>query len=92
MEKMWSGRFTASASSLLDDFNASIMFDRKLYLEDKNVNLDELSVLIKDMHPDVRYILLKTDKDATMEMSVKVMDALRLGGAKRFVIATIPKG
>lgn len=34
MDKMWSGRFSASASSLLDQFNASIMFDRKLYLED----------------------------------------------------------
>jgi len=34
MEKMWSGRFTESASSLLDEFNASIMFDRELYLED----------------------------------------------------------
>jgi len=34
MEKMWSGRFSASASSLLDQFNASIMYDRKLYKED----------------------------------------------------------
>ncbi len=34
MDKMWSGRFSAGASSLLDDFNASIMFDRKLYQED----------------------------------------------------------
>ncbi len=34
MEKMWSGRFGQSASSLLDDFNASIMFDRRLYKED----------------------------------------------------------
>jgi len=34
MEKMWSGRFSASASSLLDEFNASIMYDRKLYRED----------------------------------------------------------
>lgn len=34
MEKMWSGRFTESASSLLDEFNASIMFDRELYQED----------------------------------------------------------
>ncbi len=34
MDKMWSGRFSASASSLLDQFNASIMFDRKLYQED----------------------------------------------------------
>ena len=34
MEKMWSGRFSASASNLLDQFNASIMYDRKLYRED----------------------------------------------------------
>lgn len=34
MDKMWSGRFSASASNLLDQFNASIMFDRKLYIED----------------------------------------------------------
>jgi len=34
MDKMWSGRFSGSASSLLDEFNASIMFDRKLYKED----------------------------------------------------------
>ena len=34
MDKMWSGRFSKGASSLLDEFNASIMFDRKLYRED----------------------------------------------------------
>ncbi|MBA1432912.1 MAG: argininosuccinate lyase [Epsilonproteobacteria bacterium] len=34
MEKMWSGRFSAGASNLLDAFNASIMYDRKLYRED----------------------------------------------------------
>ena len=34
MDKMWSGRFSASASTLLDKFNASIMYDRKLYRED----------------------------------------------------------
>ncbi len=34
MEKIWSGRFSKGASSLLDEFNASIMYDRKLYRED----------------------------------------------------------
>jgi len=34
MDKMWSGRFSESSASLLDDFNASIMFDRRLYRED----------------------------------------------------------
>jgi len=34
MEKMWSGRFSQDASTLLEQFNASIMFDQKLYRED----------------------------------------------------------
>ncbi len=34
MQKMWSGRFSEGASSLLDAFNASIFFDRELYKED----------------------------------------------------------
>jgi len=34
MEKMWSGRFSQDASTLLEKFNASIMFDQKLYRED----------------------------------------------------------
>ncbi|KIM10336.1 MAG: argininosuccinate lyase [Sulfuricurvum sp. PC08-66] len=34
MDKMWSGRFTQKSASILEAFNASIMFDRALYLED----------------------------------------------------------
>ncbi|MRJ03064.1 MAG: argininosuccinate lyase [Epsilonproteobacteria bacterium] len=34
MAKMWSGRFTQEASSLLDEFNASLPFDKELYLQD----------------------------------------------------------
>ena len=45
MDKMWSGRFSASASSLLDDFNASIMFDRKLYIEDIEGSLAHAAML-----------------------------------------------
>lgn len=47
MEKMWSGRFSASASSLLDQFNASIMFDRKLYREDIEGSLAHATMLEK---------------------------------------------
>jgi len=45
MDKMWSGRFSASASSLLDDFNASIMYDRKLYVEDIEGSLAHAAML-----------------------------------------------
>jgi argininosuccinate lyase len=45
MDKMWSGRFSASASSLLDEFNASIMFDRELYREDIEGSLAHAAML-----------------------------------------------
>lgn len=47
MEKMWSGRFSASASSLLDEFNASIMYDRELYIEDIEGSLAHAAMLAK---------------------------------------------
>ncbi len=47
MEKMWSGRFKQNAASLLDDFNASIMFDRKLYQEDINGSIAHAGMLEK---------------------------------------------
>jgi argininosuccinate lyase len=47
MEKMWSGRFSASASSLLDEFNASIMYDRKLYVEDIEGSIAHATMLQK---------------------------------------------
>ncbi|MDO8452938.1 MAG: argininosuccinate lyase, partial [Sulfurimonas sp.] len=47
MEKMWSGRFIGSASTLLDQFNASIMFDRKLYREDIEGSLAHAAMLTK---------------------------------------------
>ncbi|MBA1438196.1 MAG: argininosuccinate lyase [Epsilonproteobacteria bacterium] len=47
MDKMWSGRFSTAASSLLDEFNASIMFDRELYMEDIEGSLVHASMLAK---------------------------------------------
>jgi len=47
MEKMWSGRFSAGASNLLDEFNASIMYDRKLYREDIEGSLAHAQMLTK---------------------------------------------
>lgn len=47
MDKMWSGRFSASAAKLLDQFNASIMFDRKLYIEDIEGSIAHATMLEK---------------------------------------------
>ncbi len=34
MSKLWSGRFTKETNTLLDEFNASLPFDKKLFRED----------------------------------------------------------
>ncbi|WP_069636466.1 argininosuccinate lyase [Campylobacter pinnipediorum] len=47
MEKMWSGRFNESSSKLLEKFNASINFDKELYLEDINGSKAHVKMLAK---------------------------------------------
>ncbi len=47
MEKMWSGRFQKGAAKLLDEFNASVMFDRKLYVEDIEGSIAHATMLAK---------------------------------------------
>ncbi len=47
MDKMWSGRFSMGASSLLDNFNASVMYDRRLYREDIEGSLAHAAMLCK---------------------------------------------
>ncbi len=45
MGKMWSGRFSENASSLLDQFNASLNFDKKLYEYDIKGSLAHAKML-----------------------------------------------
>ncbi|MCJ7766228.1 MAG: argininosuccinate lyase [Thiovulaceae bacterium] len=47
MDKMWSGRFSEASSSLLDEFNASVMYDRRLYREDIEGSLAHAAMLQK---------------------------------------------
>jgi argininosuccinate lyase len=32
--QIWGGRFSSSSNQLMEEFNASIQFDQKLYIED----------------------------------------------------------
>jgi argininosuccinate lyase len=47
MSKLWSGRFSKSGAKLLDEFNASLMFDRKLYTEDIKGSIAHATMLAK---------------------------------------------
>ena len=47
MGKMWSGRFEKEASKLLDEFNASLTFDKELYKEDIEGSIAHAKMLKK---------------------------------------------
>jgi len=47
MSKLWSGRFAKSGTQLLDEFNASLPFDRKLYEEDIKGSMAHATMLAK---------------------------------------------
>ncbi len=47
MAKMWSGRFKKEASALLDEFNASLPFDKELYEQDIAGSIAHAKMLAK---------------------------------------------
>jgi len=60
-----------------------------VYLEDKPVQIVNLPYLLKDAEEKI--VLIKADRDVTIDMTVKVMEVLRKSGAVKFVIATTPE-
>jgi len=73
MQKMWSGRFSSSASSLLDEFNASIMYDRKLYKEDIEGSIAHATMLAK------QGILTQDELDAITKGLAQVAQEIESG-------------
>lgn len=59
-----------------------------VYLEDRLIDISRLPHLLKDVGD--RVVLIKADREVTIDMTVRVMDVVRRSGVKRFVIATTP--
>ena len=47
MKKMWEGRFNKETDKLLEKFNASITFDKRMYEEDIKLKMELLSSKLK---------------------------------------------
>lgn len=68
-KKAWSGRFENSSNQLLDDFNASLSFDKELYEEDIQGSLahakmlHHIKVLNKNEYSKIKNGLLKVKKE-----------------------------
>lgn len=69
MQKLWEGRFSKGSSSILEEFNASITFDNRLYKEDIRGSIVHASMLAKQgviNDPECNLIiegLLKIEKE-----------------------------
>ncbi|MEA1912960.1 MAG: biopolymer transporter ExbD [candidate division WOR-3 bacterium] len=60
-----------------------------VYLEDKPIDISRLPYLLEDAENKI--ILIKADRDVTIDMTVRVMEMAKKGGASKFVIATTPE-
>jgi argininosuccinate lyase len=67
MAKMWSGRFSQTTSSLLDEFNASLMFDKELYKEDITGSIAHSKMLAKQG-------ILTNEEQAKIEEGLKQVE------------------
>lgn len=64
-EKLWQGRFTSSSSEILDEFNASIGFDHKMYIQDISASKVHAEMLQKQKiitKEDLKLIIEGLDK------------------------------
>ena len=73
MDKMWSGRFSAKSAKLLDQFNASVMFDRRLYQEDIEGSIAHATMLQK------QGILTKDELDSIKKGLIQIKNEIEEG-------------
>ncbi len=62
----------------------------RIYLKGKFYTLSQLQKILPQeiKNNETKTVILKSDKDAKVEMAVKILDIAKISGAKKFVIAT----
>ena len=73
MSKLWSGRFAKSGAKLLDEFNASLPFDQKLYEEDIKGSIAHSAMLAK------QGILTQDEADAIAKGLLQIKGEIESG-------------
>lgn len=79
MAKLWSGRFKEEGAALLDEFNASIMFDRELYKYDIQGSIAHAKMLAKTG-------ILTTDEARSLEIALMTVQNEIENGEFEFVL------
>lgn len=73
MAKMWTGRTDGLTDKIADDFNSSIKFDRRLYVEDITGSIAHAAML------GAKNIISKSDSDLLISALSEILDDLNSG-------------
>jgi biopolymer transport protein ExbD len=83
---------SADSSVVVEQKDYVLFVDKagKMYLNDKDIVLDNLEAKIKDALPKMKdsALILKADQDITHGAVVRIMDIVRKGGVKKLIIGT----
>ncbi|QCT94662.1 argininosuccinate lyase [Caminibacter mediatlanticus TB-2] len=76
MMKLWGGRFSKGTAKILDEFNASIPFDKELYIEDIEGSIAHSKMLAK------QGIISKDEAKKIQEGLLKIKEEIESGNFK----------
>lgn len=70
----------------------TITSDERIFLNDEQVNEGELGAKLRILlaSEEEKAVVIRGDKDLTLERAISVVDIAKLAGAEKFVIATQP--
>ncbi len=71
--KLWGGRFTKETNKLVDNFNASLPFDKKFYKEDIEGSMAHVKMLAK------QGILTDSEKDTILSGLESILNDINSG-------------
>jgi biopolymer transport protein ExbD len=82
----------AESSVLVEqkEFTLFVNKNGSVFLNESEVNIDELEQRIKEVLPEMKdgSLILKADKEVNYGLVVKVMDSVKKSGVKKLVIGT----
>ena len=82
-----------AASAQQDDSDKiflTITRQEQIFLNQEQINLNELGNRLRQLlqdRPD-KLVVIRADKDLTLEATIRIIDTAKLAGAERFMIAT----
>ncbi|HNR66820.1 MAG TPA: biopolymer transporter ExbD [bacterium] len=86
-------RAASGQSDDADHINLTITKREQIFLNQQQVSSAELGTRLRQLlqdRPD-RVVVIRADKDLTLETTVRMIDTAKLAGAERFIIATEPQ-